>query len=63
MSNPIMPIPPLPDEEPDTMPTREVDGERALEPDAAAEEVDSAEADRLAAESGADDDRLGAEDA
>lgn len=65
MSNPIMPIPPLPGEEPDTVPTREVDGEHILDPDIAAGDVDSAEADRLAAESGTDDDddRLGSREA
>lgn len=55
MSNPP-PIPPIPslgdesDDELDGVPTREVDGEREIDPDADDSQVDSAEADRLAAE-------------
>lgn len=56
MSNPP-PIPPIPslgdesgDQEQDGVPTREVDGERELDPDADDAQVDSAEADRIAAE-------------
>lgn len=52
MSNPLIPpVPPLDgdDENPDA-PTVEVDGERELDPDANPERIDSADADRLAAE-------------
>ncbi|MGO4487434.1 hypothetical protein [Microbacterium oxydans] len=57
MSNPI--IPPVPPIRPDDdaavgVPTRDVDGERVLDPDVDDALVDSAEADRVAA--GADDD-------
>ncbi|EYT58969.1 MULTISPECIES: hypothetical protein [Microbacterium] len=56
MSNPIIPpVPPVPhDDDAPNVPTREVDGERVLDPDVDDALVDSAEADRLAA--GADDD-------
>lgn len=56
MSNQPIPAPlPTPDDEREEatgLPTREVDGDEMLDPDAADETVDSAEADRLA--SGAD---------
>lgn len=57
MSNPI--IPPVPPIRPDDdaavgVPTRDVDGERVLDPDVDDALVDSAEADRVAA--GSDDD-------
>lgn len=58
MSNPIIPpVPPLPPDDdptdPTGVPTREVDGERLLDPDVDDALVDSAEADRVAA--GADE--------
>ncbi|WP_217184233.1 hypothetical protein [Streptomyces sp. AC495_CC817] len=58
MSTPIPPVPPFPDDDPDGVPTRDVDGEPTLDPDADPNAVDSAEADRLAAErrEGHDDD-------
>lgn len=52
MSNPLIPpVPPLGDDD-ETLeaPTREVDGERELDPDADPDRIDSADADRLAAE-------------
>lgn len=55
MSNPP-PIPPIPslgdesDDERDGVPTREVDGEREIDPDADDSQIDSADADRLAAD-------------
>jgi hypothetical protein len=56
MSNPIIPpVPPVPhDADADDVPTRDVDGERVLDPDVDDDLVDSAEADRVAA--GADED-------
>ncbi|MCM3780929.1 hypothetical protein [Microbacterium hydrocarbonoxydans] len=53
-SNPPPPIPPVPplgdgDESPEE-PTREVEGERELDPDANPDLIDSADADRIAAE-------------
>lgn len=47
---PIPPIPPLDGDETDEqgVPVREVDGERQIDPDADASQVDSAEADRIA---------------
>ncbi|MEV4738410.1 MULTISPECIES: hypothetical protein [unclassified Microbacterium] len=52
MSNPLIPpVPPLDGDDEDVeSATREVDGERELDPDANPERIDSAEADRLAAE-------------
>ncbi|MFJ4175904.1 hypothetical protein [Microbacterium sp. NPDC089696] len=52
MSNPpIPPIPPLDGDDDDLDPAiREVDGERELDPDANPDRIDSADADRLAAE-------------
>ena len=56
MSNPTPPlVPPFPDDEPDDVATRDVDGEQVLDPDADPDAIDSAEADRLASQ-GADDD-------
>jgi hypothetical protein len=56
MSNPIIPpVPPIPhDDDPAGAPTRDVEGEDALDPDIDDALVDSAEADRIAA--GADED-------
>jgi hypothetical protein len=55
MSNPTFPpLPPRDDDDLDGVPTREVDGERVLDPDIDDALVDSAEADRLA--TGVDDD-------
>lgn len=56
MSNPIIPpVPPVPhDDDASDVPTREVDGERVLDPDVDDALVDSAKADRIAA--GADED-------
>jgi len=54
MSNLNSSIPPLPaddENEPDTV---EVDGEQVLDPDANEDDVDSAAADRVAAEKGED---------
>ncbi|PRA79994.1 hypothetical protein [Microbacterium sp. MYb66] len=57
MSTPFPPVPPLPaDDDADAVPTRDVDGERVLDPDIDDDAVDSAEADRLAAEVGDPDD-------
>ncbi|OAN38364.1 hypothetical protein [Microbacterium sp. H83] len=59
MSTPTPPLVPLPDEGDDqAVPQRDVDGERVLDTDADADQVDGAEADRLAAENpdGADSD-------
>ena len=56
MSNPasqFIPVP-LPDEADIDAPTKEVDGEKVLDPDANPDRISSVEADRLA--SGADDD-------
>lgn len=58
MTNPIPPLVPLPDDGDDQgVPQREVDGERVLDTDADADQVDGADADRLAAEQpdGSDD--------
>jgi len=55
MSNPAVPFPPpLPrkDDGAQEVPTTEVDGETTLDPDANDELIDSAEADRIAAEGG-----------
>jgi hypothetical protein len=55
MTNPTPPILPFPGDDSgtdDDVATREVDGEETLDPDADADAVDSAEADRLAAEGG-----------
>lgn len=51
MSNPIIPpVPPIPhDDDAAGVPTRDVDGERVLDPDVDDALVDSAEADRVAA--------------
>ena len=55
MSNPFPAVPPLPHgDDPDAVPTRDVDGERVLDPDVDDALIDSAEADRVAAET--DDD-------
>ncbi|WAA64688.1 hypothetical protein [Microbacterium oxydans] len=56
MSNPIIPpVPPIPhDDDPAGVPTQDVDGERVLDPDVDDALIDSAEADRVAAET--DDD-------
>ncbi|MGW9158335.1 MULTISPECIES: hypothetical protein [unclassified Microbacterium] len=56
MSNPIIPpVPPVPhDDDAAGVPTRDLDGEQVLDPDADDALVDSAEADRIAA--GADED-------
>lgn len=54
---PPEPVPPEHDSpafDPDEIATRDVDGERVLDPDANDDLIDSAEADRIAA--GADDD-------
>lgn len=57
MSNPFPAPLPLPDDErrPEDPVTREVDGEETLDPDADPTLIDSAEADRLAAESPAEE--------
>ena len=58
MSNPFPPPLPLPDDErpaDDGVPTREVDGQEVLDPDLDDRLVDSAKADRLAAEASDDD--------
>ncbi|MFB4350913.1 hypothetical protein [Microbacterium sp. CR_7] len=48
---PIPPVPPLGDgEEAQEEPIREVDGERELDPDANPDRIDSADADRIAAD-------------
>ncbi|AZS40286.1 MULTISPECIES: hypothetical protein [Microbacterium] len=55
MSNPIIPpLPPILHDDEADVPTKDVDGERVLDPDADDALVDSAEADRIAA--GADED-------
>ncbi len=53
MSTPTPPLVPLPDEghDRDGVPERDVDGEAVLDTDANPDQVDSAEADRVAAES------------
>ncbi|MFJ6531115.1 hypothetical protein [Microbacterium sp. NPDC091662] len=58
MSNPIIPpVPPIPhDDDPGAVPTREVDGERVLDPDVDDALIDSAEADRVAAGAEEDED-------
>lgn len=59
MSTPIPPLVPLPDDgEPETVPQRDVDGEPVLDTDVDADQVDGAEADRLAAERPAEDDAV-----
>lgn len=53
MSNPTPPLLPLPDDGAgDGVPEREVDGEEILDEDANPDDVDSATADRIAAEGG-----------
>jgi hypothetical protein len=54
MSTPIPPLVPLPDDgDPhDSIPRQEVDGERVLDADADPDQIDSAAADRIAAENG-----------
>lgn len=55
MSNPIIPpVPPILHDDEADVPTKDVDGERVLDPDADGALIDSAEADRIAA--GADED-------
>ncbi|MGJ0388531.1 hypothetical protein [Microbacterium sp. CGR1] len=57
MSTPIPPLVPLPDDgDAAGVPEREVDGEAVLDTDIDADQVDGAEADRLAAERSADED-------
>lgn len=57
MSNPIPPVVPFPDDgEPDGVPTKVVDGEHVPDTDIDDALVDSAEADRVAAEADVDDD-------
>lgn len=59
MSTPIPPLVPLPDDgESETVPQREVDGESVLDTDVDADQIDGAEADRLAAERPAEDDAV-----
>ena len=54
MSNPTFPpVPPFSGDDSEEVPTREVDGDAALDEDIDDTQVDSAEADRMA--SGADD--------
>lgn len=56
MSNPIIPpLPPILHDDEADVPTKDVDGERVLDPDADDALVDSAEADRIAAEADEDD--------
>ncbi|MFK3678896.1 hypothetical protein ACI2IP_14285 [Microbacterium sp. NPDC090218] len=57
MSNPIIPpVPPIPhDDDPAGVPTKDVDGELVLDPDVDDALIDSAEADRVAAETDDDD--------
>nr|WP_201470040.1 hypothetical protein [Microbacterium hydrocarbonoxydans] len=57
MSNPIPPLVPFPEDgEPnDGVPRQDVEGEPAIDPDANADEIDSADADRIAAEHGTTD--------
>ncbi|WP_314423470.1 hypothetical protein [uncultured Microbacterium sp.] len=54
MSTPIPPLVPIPDDgDPnDSVPRQDVDGEPALDADANPDEIDSADADRIAAEHG-----------
>lgn len=60
MSNPTPPLVPLPDDgSADGVPEREVDGEEILDEDANPDDVDSATADRIAAE-GTDHEDAGA---
>lgn len=55
MSNPIPPIIPIPDDDAsDGVPTREVDGETVLDPDADGAQVTSVEADRIASTADSD---------
>lgn len=54
MSNPIPPIVPPPDDDAPDVPTREVDGETVLDPDADDAQVTSVEADRIASTADAD---------
>lgn len=57
MSTPTPPLVPMPDDgDPAGVPEREVDGEAVLDTDVDADQVDGAEADRLAAERPASDD-------
>ena len=57
MSTPIPPLVPLPDDgDLEGVPHREVDGEAVLDTDVDADQVDGADADRLAAERPTDDD-------
>ncbi|WP_091234355.1 hypothetical protein [Microbacterium sp. 3J1] len=59
MSNPTPPILPLPDGGDDQdIPQQEVDGGTVLDTDADADQIDGAEADRLAAEEPRDDDAV-----
>jgi hypothetical protein len=56
MSNPIIPpLPPILHDDEADVPTKDVDGERVLDPDADDALVDSAEADRIAAGTDEDD--------
>lgn len=57
MSNPTPPLVPLPDDDaPDGVPTRELDGETVLDPDADDAEVTSVDADRIASTTDSDQD-------
>ncbi|KJL20131.1 hypothetical protein [Microbacterium foliorum] len=58
MSTPIPPLVPRPDDDADIdgVPQREVDGEKVLDTDVDADQVDGVTADRLAAEQPADAD-------
>lgn len=57
MSTPNPPLVPLPEDgDPNAVPHREVDGEAVLDTDVDADQVDGAEADRLAAEQPSDSD-------
>lgn len=59
MSNPTPPLIPLPDDGDERgVPEQEVDGDTVLDADADADQVDGAEADRLAAEEPRDDDAV-----
>ena len=53
--NPMFPVVPAEGDEPDRA-TKEVDGEQVLDPDADPELIDSADADRIAAEEDDDPD-------
>lgn len=57
MSTPIPPLVPFPEDgEPhDSVPRQDVDGEAAIDPDANPDEIDSADADRIAAQHGSAD--------